>query len=804
MFCLFAATSSSAVKVNVDWDSFLARSDPTWTETPTTWYEAPFVGNGKLGAWLKVANNGSNDDDDGGGVLQLKIGSTSIWDDRPKGPPFNVVPENFQCTSPRLPIGHFELDGVVVSPQSTTTMRMGLYNAEMTGSINGSSGTSVSWRAFAHAVYSEADVLAIELTQSASASAAPLPKWNFVPSSFNRLTWQSACKGLPPNQPPLDPIVAADGAVVVVQKHLRGTEHATAYLTVTDGGGGGTSVTYISTSDVLGEGESGAVALAAVRAAKTAGIDALTASHRKWWHAYYARTFLTLSNPQIESFYWIQLYKIASATRADRPVYDLMGPWDVNFTHWPDIHFDLNLQMTYQPMFTGNRLDLLESLTRNLQRTMGNLINNVPLAWRNDSAAAPANAASPDFKETCYNTGALFNGTCVIATGPGKKGISISQTGNLLWLMHLWHKAYVFKGYDPNELAALFPLLARAVTYYSHISTRNATKDEWLHLAPTKSPEYGSAPDANYDVSLLRWGLRALLDAVDVAALPAAVADSRVPLWREMSATLTPYPIDKATGLLIGDGMELAKGHRHFSHLFSLWPLQLLNLSAATDYALAAQSVDHWISLRNLHGFSYTAIVPMSIMLGRKSAVVSNFTLLLDTYITANTMYYEGKEWPCGETPPAAAAALMDTMLLEWNGVTRIFAGIDDASIPDAAFAGLLAPGGFEVAARREKNVTLFVQITNAADALAKRPSAKLALFVDAMALPWAADPASVRFAARTDGSGVVDIDLATLPKGASVVLYSAAAKPAKFEIVPSSSGDPKSYNYWGLPRGAN
>ena len=232
--------------------------------------------------------------------------------------------------------------------------------------------------------------------------------------------------------------------------------------------------------------------------------------------------------------------------------------------------------------------------------------------------------------------------------------------------------------------------------------------------------------------------------------------------------------------------------------------LQLLNLSAATDYALAAQSVDHWISLRNLHGFSYTAIVPMSIMLGRKSAVVSNFTLLLDTYITANTMYYEGKEWPCGETPPAAAAALMDTMLLEWNGVTRIFAGIDDASIPDAAFAGLLAPGGFEVAARREKNATLFVQITNAADALAKRPSAKLALFVDAMALPWAADPASVRFAARTDGSGVVDIDLATLPKGASVVLYSAAAKPAKFEIVPSSSGDPKSYNYWGLPRGAN
>ena len=225
-------------------------------------------------------------------------------------------------------------------------------------------------------------------------------------------------------------------------------------------------------------------------------------------------------------------------------------------------------------------------------------------------------------------------------------------------------------------------------------------------------------------------------------------------------------------------------------------------MSAADDKALAVQSVDHWISLRNLHGFSYTAIVPMNIMLGRQSAVFSNISLLMDTYITANTMYYEGREWPCGETPPAASAALMDMMLFEWNGVTRVFAGIDTASIPDAAFAGLLAPGGFEVAARREKNATVFVQVTNAANALAKRPSARLALLVDAMALPWVAEPATVQFTVRSDGSGVVDVDLATLPNGTSVVFYSEAAKPTAFEIVPSSSGDPDQLNYWGLPRG--
>jgi hypothetical protein len=645
---------------------------------------------------------------------------------------------------------------------------------------------------------------------------------------------------MPLNPPPSNASVAADGATVVTQMHLRGTEHATAFLTEHHvSATTKTSVMYVSISDVMDKGKGTAAALAAVRSAKKYGIDAITASHRKWWHEYYPRSFLTLSEPQIESFYWAQMYKIASATRADRPVYDLQGPWQVTETHWPDIHWDLNLQLTYvcnflpsqmssghkcplitnvlsavrclryQPMFTSNRLDLLESLTENLVRTIPSLINNVPVAWRNDSAAAPTSASAPNFKETCYNTGAAFNGTCVVATGPSGRHpaqTSVPQAGNLLWVMHLWHTAYVYKGYDETELAKLFPLLARAATYYSHITTTYSNETTGtLHIKPTKSPEYGDAPDANYDLSLLKWGLGALLDLADVAKFPAAVADPRLPLWRKMAAHLAPNPVDKSTGFLIGDGVPLARGHRHFSHLFKFWPLKMLNLPPAggtADSALAVQSLDHWMGLGTLHGFSYTGSVPMNVMLGRKAAAFSNLTEILDKYLQPNTMYFEGRAWPCGETPPAAAAALMDMMLMEWQGVIRVFAGIDDTRIVDAAFAGLLAPGGFEVAARRAASATEFVQVTNAAGVLANRASAKLALFVDAMPLPWVAEPISVRFTARVDGSGIVDIDLATLPQGKSVVFYSEAAKPVTLDIVPSGSGNPERFNYWGLPLG--
>jgi hypothetical protein len=42
----------------------------------------------------------------------------------------------------------------------------------------------------------------------------------------------------------------------------------------------------------------------------------------------------------------------------------------------------------------------------------------------------------------------------------------------------------------------------------------------------------------------------------------------------------------------------------------------------------------------------------MNVLLGRKEAAFTNITFLFDKYIEPNTMYYEGKGYPCGETPP--------------------------------------------------------------------------------------------------------------------------------------------------------
>ena len=68
-----------------------------------------------------------------------------------------------------------------------------------------------------------------------------------------------------------------------------------------------------------------------------------------------------MPDTQLESFYWIQMYKLASATRADRPAIDTLGPW-YRSTPWPGIWWNLNIQLSYWPVYTANRLALGESL----------------------------------------------------------------------------------------------------------------------------------------------------------------------------------------------------------------------------------------------------------------------------------------------------------------------------------------------------------------------------------------------------------------------------------------------------------
>ena len=63
-------------------------------------------------------------------------------------------------------------------------------------------------------------------------------------------------------------------------------------------------------ADTFPSDQSRQIALETVKRAAAEPGEELVRTHRAWWHAYYPKSFVSVPDTQIESFYWIQMYKL--------------------------------------------------------------------------------------------------------------------------------------------------------------------------------------------------------------------------------------------------------------------------------------------------------------------------------------------------------------------------------------------------------------------------------------------------------------------------------------------------------------
>lgn len=239
--CLIAVRAETPVKIEIDWESFLSRADLVWgwssqaghasSTTPTAWYHSAFIGNGALG--IMVHCNPSNPTNS----LYFSVSSSAVWDDRQPGA--NYTKNNFVLDRPRLPSGHFLL---VFSGQTQhASMRLHLWDAEVTGTVNTTQGTNalqcatwhcrmycsspglVMFRAFANSRYDVADSMLVEL--NATGGEAGKTMWQWVPEPADS-TWARRDKKYVYNPPPQQSVVKSVN--VTTQRHLSGNTHALA------------------------------------------------------------------------------------------------------------------------------------------------------------------------------------------------------------------------------------------------------------------------------------------------------------------------------------------------------------------------------------------------------------------------------------------------------------------------------------------------------------------------------------------------------------------------------------------------
>jgi len=654
------------------WPPFMARHDLAWSRIGGEWEQGAFLGNGMLGAMVYRESPS---------VLRWEMGRCDVVE-RFQVPLVDWAP-------PRLPIGDFLLEtvGSVVSEQ----MRLDLWNAEARGTIQTDRGR-IRWRSLVHAVDM---ALLVEYEVEGGEQDATLtfrPKQGVSPClHYDRIRKKVDPDWLARHTPPAPETLERGGLRFAVQDYLAGGQYATGWTLVQAGPARRLLATVASTYPLRHAVAAAAGQLDAPRAADPA---AWIESHQAWWHEYYPRSFLSLDDPYWESFYWIQMYKLASATREEGALIDSQGPW-MPQTPWPTCVWNLNVQTSYSPLFTANRHELGESLYRMLDRSLPDLIMNVPDPFRGDSAGIGRSTS-------CVGLRA--------ATSPGW------ETGNLAWACFNYYRHYRCDMDDGLLRDRLYPLLRRAVNYYFHLAEEGP--DGRLHLMKSVSPEYGPdqcTRDCNYDLALFQWGCRTLLRIT--ARL--GIDDERRADWERVLEQLAEPPVDEF-GLRVGRDIGFRRSHRHYSHLFAVWPLRIWNIDHPEFRSLAEQSVAHWLSLdKELQGYTWTSASCMASGFGDGDAALERLNRL-KPYLQPNTMYAENG--PVIETPLSAAESIHDMLLQSWSdpladgmsSVLRVFPAVP-STWRNLVFRHLRAEGAFLVSACRRNGQTAWIQVESLA-----------------------------------------------------------------------------------------
>jgi alpha-L-fucosidase 2 len=735
------ASAAPSPSVTIDWPAFLSKQDLLWTKLPTHWEEGAFLGNGLVGAMVFASAERT---------LSFQLGRTDITDHQKGREPI--------LARPRLPVGRLEIQ--TAGKLEGAEARLSLRDAEWSGTLRTTRG-SLELRSYVHATL---PVLVVELAASGEEGA----RIGFQPAEA--INPRLLVRRLPITDVDRNPapFIEERGATrVSVQPRRAGGEYAVAWQETSLGGA--RRLIILSIADSFPGADARNQAAAAVARAVEEGPAALRRSHQAYWHAFYPASFVSIPNARLQSFYWIQMYKLASATRADRPAMGTLGPW-YHATPIPGINWNLSLQLSYWPVHAANRLSLGESLLGIVDRNQDNLRSNVPASLGNGLMAV-GRQGGPDAISP------------VDLTYPAAKGAH--EISNLVWVMHdywlHWRHAM-----DPALLQRMYPLLKASVGYV--LTQLKPGQDGKLHLPVAISPEFPkTVADTNYDLSLLRWGLQTLID------LHRRAGDKQAPVasWRDTLARLTPYPVGP-NGYSIGRDQPLDQSHRHFSHLFMVYPLRLVTGVNVDERTLIEKSLAHWIGLEGaLQGQSFVGASAISSLLGKGEDAERFLVELLRRFVKPNTMYLEpadrsrpgsGNEFPVLETPLAAAQAIHEMLLQSWGGTLRIFPAIP-AGWKEVAFHELRAEGAFLVSAVRRGGRTVLVKVKS----LAGEP-ANLRADLD--------DPeivgSSRRSMAKKQADGTWRL---TLAKGESLVLQARGLSSADRTIAPiAATGDQNAF----------
>ncbi|MDD4426134.1 MAG: hypothetical protein PHS40_09435, partial [Mariniphaga sp.] len=561
-------SNNQGLSHHIDYKEFLSKQDPVWDTLTSYYYDGPMTGNGLIGTVIHRMDKNRFDGDTN--KILFEINRTDLTDS------CDIRPEGYHWS--RMQVGRFEFKPRGVLHQ--TNLRVDLWNAEVVGTIATSEGI-IHVRHYTHA---DLPVVVTELESEGNEDA---DDWHFVPDISGCLIDLKALdhqeKGIYDTNP--DPAVEIKDGIFLYKQVLK---HSGRYFVVGSASKKvGNKTIYYSTLEYSNPVKAKPFDAAEILSAclKEKPIN-LVESHRKWWNAYYQKSFVSIPDTRILNYYWIQRYVTGCTMRENLQITDLMGPW-YSHTLWQGIWWNLNSQLMYSHLFASNNLEAAKPYCATFDDNLPSLIQNVPERFRHNSSAL-GRASSFDMLSSVNPDDSIppyYN----------------REVGNLTWALHNYYLYCRYSMDDTLLKYKFYPLLKRSVNLFINLTYK--TKDGKYHLPVTMSPEYKPAQDCNYDLSLFKWGLKTLISTAERLK----INEPSIAEWKNLQANLIDFPVNER-GLLIGKDVELESAHRHFSHLLMIYPLGILTNNTPENEELIRKSIKYWIdkSGDDKAGYSYT------------------------------------------------------------------------------------------------------------------------------------------------------------------------------------------------------
>jgi alpha-L-fucosidase 2 len=653
-FAVFIGVFSSCwFSQDLDWKKIISSSDLVWSKVDSSFYNGAFIGDGVQGAMIM------RDTENPDGIRMLMGHYKAIA---------HYTLLGWEYINSRVYAGN-----IIIHPSGKTllqNMHMNIFDGEVTGKIV-TENDEISWTALSDR---ENLVFVVKMESGPNESDAILgvrEEWGISPryylENINPLDHPSH---LPPK-----PELKSDGDIDLVINIMKNKgAHVVASQLVVQPDDSRVIYVAIGTCDnnntALAAANARNDAVARVSAAVNEGYELIRTRNQNWWNNYMLSSKLFLNEDERwQKFWWLQMYKFgcASSETSDLLI-DTQGPW-ITETAWAGVWWNLNVQLSYFPIFSGNKLDAGRSLINGINRLY-------------DSGVLHENAGGKG----------IYVGRSSTYDGRATWG---EEYGNLPWALHCYWKYWRYSG-DDTIGRKLFSLLSDNADFL--ITKLVMGEDGKYHMVESRSPEYIDNKlyeNANYGLMSAHWVFKTLLEMDEYFQFNSP----KTSMWKAYLGNLTPFPVNEH-GFMIGKDQGFDEGHRHYSHLLAIYPFHTINTSN-TDRELIEKSIDRWLSLTKVSGhsgYTYTGGCAMLASLGRGNEALDLLDKLFDDKLQPNTMYSEGGGQVI-ETPLSGVESINYMLLQSWNGIIRVFPAVPDRW-QNVAFENFRTEGAFLVSAR--------------------------------------------------------------------------------------------------------